>query len=201
MLSRTQVINNGLRSIAANLIADPNEESESARQAAACYDQIIRSELSAHPWYFAKTQASLPANVQAPLFKYMLAYTFPADFLRLVELEDKWVFDIIRNVDTNPIPQYEMQGRTLLTDFTAPLNITYIMDVTADPTIWAATFADVASAALAVALAMPLTKSEGMVSLAEKLYQKALRRAFRSNAIQMPPAQPPDGSWMAARIS
>jgi hypothetical protein len=33
MLSRTQVINNGLRLISANLIADPDEDTESARQA------------------------------------------------------------------------------------------------------------------------------------------------------------------------
>ncbi len=56
------------------------------------------------------------------------------------------------------------------------------------------------SAALAVALAMPLTKSEGMVSLAEKLYQKELARAKKSNAIQMPPQNMPDNSWITARL-
>lgn len=200
MLSRTQVINNGLRIISANLIADPDEDTESARQAKEVYDQIVRSELENHAWFFAKAQTALPENADAPLFKFNHAYNLPADFVRLVELDGKWVFSVVRHVDVNPVPVYELHGRAILTDLTAPLNIAYLRDVSSDPTVWTPLFGNAVSAALAVALAMPLTKSEGMVSLAEKVYQKELARAKKSNAIQMPPQNMPDNSWITARL-
>lgn len=200
MLSRTQVINNGLRMISANLIADPDEDTESARQAKSVYDQVVRSELEAHAWFFAKTQRALPELATAPLFKFSHAYNLPSDFVRLVELGGRWVFSSIRHVDVNPIPLYELHGRAILTDLTAPLNIAYLKDIADDPTQWSPLFGNVVSAALALALAMPLTKSEGMVSLAEKLYEKELARAKKSNAIQMPPQNMPDNSWITARL-
>lgn len=200
MLSRTQVINGGLQIISANLIADPDEDTESARQAKAVYDQIVGAEIEAHAWYFAKKQASLPANADSPAFKFKQAYNLPADFARLVEFNDNWVFSVMRYIDSNPVPPFELFGRAIFTDVEAPLKIAYLSNaVVADPTLWPALFGNVASAALAVRLAMPLTKSEGMVSLAEKIYQKELIRARRSNAIQMPPAYAPDSSWMTAR--
>ena len=60
--------------------------------------------------------------------------------------------------------------------------------------------AGVVSAALAIRLAMPLTKSEGMVTLATNIYKNELFRAKKANAIQMPPQQIPDGSWIMARF-
>lgn len=201
MLSRTQVINGALQIISANLIADPDENTESARQAKAVYEQIIGAEIEAHAWYFAKRKKALPRNIEDPAFRFGKAYNLPSDFLRLVSLNDQWVFSSIRDIDVYPIPAYELEGRAIHTDIEAPLKIEYLSsDVVADPTQWSLLFGNVASAALAVRLAMPLTKSEGMVSLAEKVYTKEVLRARKSNAIQMPPQNRPDGSWLAARI-
>jgi hypothetical protein len=200
MLSRTQVTNEALRMIAANLVADFDEDTESARQAKSAYDQVVRAELEAHAWFFAKTQASLVESGTPPAHKFARAFQLPGDFLRLVEIRDRWVFSVIRNVDTDPVPLYELNGRTILSDFGAPLPVTYIRDMTADPTQWSPLFADVVSAALALKLAMPLTKSEGMVEMCEKMHRRALARASKANAIQMPPQNIPDGSWMAARV-
>lgn len=198
-VSRTNVINLALQSIAANTIADPDEDTESARQAKICYDQVVRREIEAHPWYFAKAQATLPANAGAPTFKFAYAFNLPSNFLRLVELQDRWVFSMLRNIDTNPIPAYEIQGRAILTDLAAPLNIGYLADKTDDPSLWPPTFVQVAAMALAVRLAYPLTKSDGAVKMAKESYAEALTMARKNNAIQMAPANLPDGSWMAAR--
>lgn len=198
-LSRTQIINDGLRHVSANLIADPDENTESARQAKGVYEQVVRSELEAYPWFFAKGQASLPQNAEPPMFRFARAFNLPSDFIRLIELEERWVFSVVRHIDTAPTPPYEIQGRAILTDLSAPLRITYLKDVTADPTIWTPLFANVVSAALALRLAMPLTKSESMVALASNIYKNELARAKKANAIQMPPQHVPDGSWIAAR--
>ncbi len=198
-VSRTSIINLALQSIAANTIADPDENTESARQAKICFDQVVRRETALHPWYFAKKQASLPALAGAPTFKFALSYNLPSDFLRLVELENKWAFSNLRNVDANPTPAYEIQGRAILTDFTAPLNIGYLADKTDDPSTWPPEFVQVAAQALAVRLAYPLTKSDGVVKMAKESYAEALTAARKNNAIQMPPANLADASWMTAR--
>lgn len=200
-LSRTQVINRTLQLIAANTISDPDEDSISARAAKLEYDAVVRAELSAYPWYFAKAQAQLAQEADAPLFKYAAAFTLPTDFLRLVELENRWVFSIDRRTqDTNPVPPYEMQGRSLLTDLTAPLRVGYIRDVTDEPTIWHPLFEDCVVASLGMALAQPLTKSTTQVELLARMRRSRVSEARRVNAIQQPPEHIPDGSWMVARL-
>jgi hypothetical protein len=189
-----------LRSISANLIADPDEATESARQAKGVYAQVVRAEIENYAWGFAKEQVRLPEAAQPPLFKFGRAYTLPSDFVRLVELENRWVFDVVRHIDGNPTPAYEIVGREIHTNFGAPLGITYLKDLSEDPTLWSPLFGQTVSAALALALAMPLTKSDSMVSMAEKLYRRAVARAKTSGAIQMAPANIPDGSWVTARL-
>jgi hypothetical protein len=200
-LSRTQVINRALQLIAVPTISDPDEDSESARSAKLEYDAIVRSELASYPWYFAKAQAQLAQDADAPLFKFARSFTLPTDFLRLVELENRWVFTIDRQqVNVNPLPPYEMQGRSILTDFAAPLRIGYLRDVSEDTTIWHPLFEDVVVAALAMALANPLAKSTTQVELMAKMKRMKINEARRVNAIQRAPDYMPDGSWMVSRI-
>lgn len=200
-LSRTQVINRALQLIAADTISDPDEDSASARAAKIEYDAIVKAELSAYPWYFAKAQTGLPADLDAPLFKFAYSYTLPVDFLRLVELEERWVFDVVRPVvSTYPLPPYEMQGRAILTDLTAPLNIGYIRDVVDEPTIWHPLFEECVVHSLAAALANPLAKSMTQVDAFTRTRRMKVAEARRVNAIQRSPEHLPDGSWMAARI-
>jgi hypothetical protein len=92
-----------------------------------------------------------------------------------------------------------MQGDAILTNISAPLNITYARDVTTSPDIWSPTFSDVVSASMASQSAMTLTKSGEMVKLASNMYAQAIRRAKHANAIQLPPVQFPDSSWIAVR--
>ena len=200
-LSRTQVINRALQLIAADTISDPDEDTTSARTAKLEYDAVVRAELSAYPWYFAKKQALLAREADAPLFKFGLSYTLPTDFLRLVELENRWVFSIDRRTqDTNPIPPYELQGRSLLTDIAAPMRIGYIRDVVDEPTIWHPLFEEVVVTSLAAVLANPLAKSMTQVDFLAKMRRGKINEARRVNAIQQPPEHIPDGSWMVARI-
>lgn len=199
MLTRTSVVNNALRRLGAVQISSIDADVEQARQASAVYDNVVRSELEAHCWFFAKKMAKLPASAVAPEYKYALAYPLPNDFIRLVELEGKWAFSTIRGPDANPIPLYDLVGRTLMTDLPAPLTVMYIQDVSADPTVWSPLFVNVVASALALELAMSLTKSQEQVDLCAKRYQSDLDRARKSNAIQRPPQPMPDNSWVLVR--
>jgi len=198
-LTQIEVMNNALAMLGASLISDPAEDSEGARQLSRIYTATVQSELESNAWYFAKAQASLPLSADVPIYKFGNKYTLPADFIRLIELEDSWVFTDIRPVDTAPVPLYEMQGDAILTNISAPLNITYARDMTTSPDLWSPTFSDVVSASLASQSAMTLTKSGEMVKLASNMYAQAIRRAKHANAIQLPPVQFPDSSWIAVR--
>jgi len=195
-----EIMNNALRVLACNLIASPTENSESARQANACFSVVARAELEAQAWSFAKAQVGLPLDGTVPLYRFANQYALPQDFLRLVELEDKWLFPQRRPVDINPTPMYEIQGQKILTNFAPPLRISYIRDVSAAVHLWPATFCQTVAMALAVQLAIPLTKSDSMLQRAEQLYEKELARARRTNAIQIPQQLMPDFSWVAARV-
>lgn len=200
-LSRTNVANNALRIVAAQQIDDYDEDTESARQVRGCYDQVVRGQLERYPWFFAKHRGQAAANATAPAWKYARAFTMPSDFLKLVELEDSWVFDLSFYAATDAVPQYELLGRALETDLPAPLKFTYIRDLSADPTLWSPLFADAVAAALAVEIAPPLSKSDSAVERAAKKHMEVVRAARRSNAIQSPPQRLADDTWIAARFA
>lgn len=200
-LSRTDVANNALRVIAAQHVTDYDEDTESARQVRGCYEQVVRGQLERYPWFFAKKRTQAAANATAPAWKYAYAYTMPSDFLKLVELEDSWVFDLSFTLASEAIPAYEMVGRTVETDMTAPLKFTYIRDLSADPTLWSPLFADAVAAALAIELAPPLSKSDSAVERAVKKHREAIMAARRSAAIQSPPQRLADDTWLTARYA
>lgn len=200
MTTRTDIMNMALSAVAANNISSPDDESPTARQCKLYYEQIVGEELQKHAWSFAKAQASVAADFAAPAFRYARQFTMPDDFLRLVELEQSWVFDIIRGADTDAFPTYELQGNRLLTDLGSPLGFTYIRKSVDEPAMWPPLFVSVVAGALARRIAFVLTKSDGAVKMADAFYQDAVRAARRSNAIQHPPRVSPDGSWTVGRF-
>jgi hypothetical protein len=198
--NQVSITNAALRIIAANTIADPAENTESARQARGCYAQVVRAELAAHPWIFALKQTQLALVDETPLYDFAYVYQLPSDCVRLVSLQNRWLFPWRKYAESDPIPFYSLMGDKLYTNLAAPMRVTYIRDMTDEPEEWSPAFCAVASAALAIQLANPLAKSDSACQRAEQQYQKELSRARRVNAIQLAPQYPPDGSWLTARI-
>ncbi len=199
--SETQIMNDALALISVPSIASPDEESEPARQARSVYPSVVRAQLERYAWTFAKQQIALPQNEEPPVYRWSRAFALPSDFLRLIEVADFWVFGSETGIDQNPTPMFDIQGTNILTNFTAPLEITYIRDLTEEPTLWSAVFAEAVTYALAARLAPPLTKDKEKMKLAHGLYKDAIAEARRSNAIQLPPRRRVDGSWIAVRAT
>ena len=198
-LSRVQVLNDAIRIVGGNLITSPTGASESARQSNAIFDRVVAQEIAKNAWYFAKVQVSLPADVSVPTYKFPYSYQLPGDFVRLVEIEDMWVFSN-RQGGATPQRYYELQGTKLFTVFKAPLNLTYLVNLDDDTSTWPAYFSIVISAAIAKEIAQTLTKSESMVALATQVYKSAITDCARLNAIQQAPDEQPDNSWINARF-
>jgi len=199
-LSRVQVLNDALRIIGSPLITNPDSASEGARQSNGVFDRIVAQELSQNAWYFAKVQASLPADADAPLYKFARKFQLPGDFVRLIEIEGMWVFSSYHQPGSRVQELFEAQGSKLLTNFGAPLNITYLRNSGDDTSQWPAYFSTVVSAAIAKEIAEPLTKSAENTQVAERAYKTAISNCARINAIQKAPVQAQDDSWITSRF-
>jgi hypothetical protein len=137
------------------------------------------------------TRAQLPALSTAPAFGWKLAYQLPSDFLRLVELGQWWV------LYQPDVELFEIEGRTILTDESAPLKIRYVANIT-NAGLFPPVFAEALACRLAAEAAEDLTQSLSKREAAESAYRAAISMARKTNAIQQPPQPTTEGTWLLA---
>lgn len=169
-------------------LTDP--DSRNARTMNAAYETIRDAELRKHPWSFAIKRAQLAADATAPTFGPAVSYTLPSDFLRLLSPD--------ANYNSND-SDWKIEGKKLLTDDSAPLNIRYIYRVT-DPTEMDTLFHESLSAALAVATCEEITQSTSKLSNVAAIYDTNIKEAKRANAIETVSDEPPEDTWVTARL-
>ncbi len=164
-----------------------------ARRCRSAYPRARDALLTQYPWNFAARRASLPSLAEGPVWGYAAAYLLPADFLRLRH---------VRHAD--PDTAYEIEsrdeGRVLLCDLSAPLDILYTGRITSvglfDPL-----FMDALTARLAADLAMPVTQTRTIFETMAALAARRLDEAHVSDAREGAPNQTmPAGSWFTSRL-
>lgn len=200
MANQVQIVNSALTKLGATRITALTDNTKSAREMNAIYELRRDACLRAHNWNFAMERTSLSALSEAPSWGYSVAYQLPTDCLRVVQVNDIWVIpgssDFIGGPDEEP---FKIEGRKIVTDWSAPLKIRYIKRVT-DASQYDATFVEFLASDLAHQACEALTQSNSKKASAEKDLERALLSAVRANAIELPPQPMPDDSWMAARF-
>lgn len=186
MASIVAICNLALQRIGADRIVDildPNQKE--ARECNAIYDDLRASELRTHTWNFAKVRIQLAADSIAPVFGRTNAFTLPADSLRVIKPS---------RFDTD----WLVEGRKILTDFGAPLDLVYIQDVT-DPNRMDALFRRALALEMAVQMVEALTQSNSKYDrvAAEKI--RVLNEARRTNAMERVEETTPDDTWLTVR--
>jgi hypothetical protein len=135
------------------------------------YSQTLEELQTDYEWQFCRKIATLTATT-APAMGYSAAYTLPADYLRLLRVNDV-------NMEEN-FGRFEIVGSTLHTSITAPVRIDYISSVTT-VTSFPALFTELLSIKLAANLAMPLTGSKELFTQLAELYAATLQKpAFQT---------------------
>lgn len=200
MANTIQIINSALTKLGAKRITALTDNVKEAREMNAIYELRRDACQRAHNWSFAIERTTLPALSDAPSWGYAYAYQLPSDCLRVVQVNDIWVIpglaDYISGVDDEP---FKIEGRKIVSDWSAPLKLKYIKRVT-DASQFDALFAEYYACDLAVNVCEALTQSNTKKESAKDDLQQALLDAIRANAIELPPQPIPDDSWVMSRI-
>lgn len=199
MASQTDICNRALTKVGATRITNINENSKSARVMSALWDTVRKAELRRRFWKFAIVRTTLPALSDKPSWGYNTAFQLPADFLRLVQVNDTFAVPAMTDYRDQDDSAYQIEGNQILTIFNAPLKIRYVQDVT-DPGKFDALFVEALASKLAYEACEEITQSLSKRQQAAEDYKQAMRDATLAGAIERAPQGFPDDSWMLIRL-
>lgn len=190
MASKVEIVNRALDKLGASRVVNiDTDATKQSRLAARMYDALRKKELSSNFWKFAKKRTTLAPNIVAPEFGWDVAYTLPADFVRLY-----WI--------DSSIP-YELEDHdghlSILTNEGGSLEIQYIADIT-DTSKFDALFVEAFASLLAQEMCEALTQSNNKRQLAIEEYRSIIKQARYMDAIQEPPIDVDVESWLEARL-
>ncbi len=189
MASNVEIANRALQYLGAKRIAALTEDSRNAQAINACFESVKLAELRKHPWAFAIARASLAANATAPIFTRDNSFPLPSDFVRLLPQDAE---DNMNNLD------WQIEGRNIITNDSAPLEIRYIYNVT-DPNEMDALFREAFAAKLAEVTCEEITQSNSKKADAKDTYKEIIAEAKRANAIEKVAEKPPEDEWVTCR--
>lgn len=175
-MSEVSIVNRALARLGSDPITSLSASDTKSGRCNQLYGSCRDELLAGHPWNFAMTRAALPALTDAPVWDYDYAYELPVNCLRV------W------RIDGHPLAKWKVEGRTIVTDLTAPLNILYIAQIT-DTAQFSTGFAFALSMRLAAELAMPLTQNATMFEAMATEADRQLRRAKSADAMEGLPDQ------------
>jgi hypothetical protein len=189
MASDVEICNRALQKLGAKRITSLTENSVNARACNSAYRSVVDAELEDHDWNFAVQRAELAADSAEPDWGRARSYTLPADFIRLA---DDYPEDNVNNKD------WQIEGKKILSDDTAPIYIRYVYRVT-DPNEMTPLFREAVAARMALELCEEITQSNTKKELLKDDYDKIIKKARKSNAFQRVAQDSPEDSWITVR--
>ena len=128
------------------------------------------------------TRVALAADTTSPVWEYTNLFPWPSNCLRIIE------------VDTTE--EWAVEGRNIVSDAAAPLNILYIADIT-DTSIYDAKFTEAYAMRLASDVAYEITSSQTVVASASAAYATLIQEARLVDAQETTSAS--EDTWLSAR--
>lgn len=198
MTSKVDAGNRALSKLGEARITAFTDNTKQARAINSAFDIVRDAELYDKRWGFSIKRAALAADATAPTYGYDNRFQMPTDCLRVLACGEGHPGVDLSSIRGMPNAAYAIEGRYILTDQDGPLYLRYIARIE-DTTQWNAGFVQVFACALALEVADELTASQSRVEQCEKLYQKHLRAASRAGAVELPPEDPQDDTWITSR--
>jgi len=166
-ITEVKICNMALRELHAAPILNLTEGSPEADVCDLYYEVARNTALAAAPWNFAIQRTGIQATITAPQWEYALAYSYPSNCLRLLEINGKvsgW------RVETD-----DDGGKIITTDL-ADIQLKYIREVT-DPQQFSAGFVVTLSKLIKHFIAVPITGQKELADAALQEYQGFLGQA------------------------
>jgi hypothetical protein len=161
--SDIEIINRSLALLGIESITSLSDNSKQASIARVLFNDTRAAVFRSHPWNCLTKRASLPKDVTAPVYGYGNRFVLPADFLRLLEVE-------------NPTQVvFQLERRHILAD-EGTMNIKYTSLVT-DVTQYDTLLVDTLASRVAADLAQPLLQSTSAMEQMWQMYELKLREA------------------------
>lgn len=140
-------------------------------------------------WNFAARRDRLAATVTTQeIYPFEFGYELPAQALRMIE-----VLGWSRS-------DYQVEGRLILSNQAGPLSIRYLVDVP-ELAHWDAASAEAFACRLAWKCGKRIAGSAYDERGGEAEYREALARAKTVDALENPPIEQAESSWIEARIA
>jgi hypothetical protein len=188
MASETEICNNALQLLGAGRITSISDSTDKkARECNVAYASTRDALLRRHPWSFAIRRAELAADATPPAFDYANAFTWPTEALRVLKPTN------------DPFIDWQMEGRKILTNYDAPLQIRYVAQVI-DPNEMDALFREALAAKLAEVTCYAITQSNTRKAEAISVFDRVLAEARATNAIERIAGEVPEDSWVTVRL-
>lgn len=185
MASETEIANMALSKLGGDdTIINLDENNQAARTIKAIFAPTRDAVLRGHPWNCALKRIGLPAVPEAPAWGFARAFQLPVDCLRLIEVSGD--------------PPRRLEGRMVLTDASAPLNILYVrqLENTGD---WDAALGDAIAGCLAMQAAFKLTGKTELRDRLAREYGRYMPSAKLVDGQEDPSEAWPEDDWLLAR--
>ncbi len=188
-ISTVSICNRALDLLGADPITSLEDGSKAANLCQRNFEPSADSVLRLYPWNAALRRARLPSLSEPPAWGYLYQYQLPqgpepAFCLRLLEVDNG--------------TDFRLEGRRVLADYAAPLDILYIgriVDVASyDPLL-----AEAVAAKLAVHLAGNLTESGSRIDAARDYLRAILAEAKAVDAQEGGASELVVDAWLSAR--
>ena len=200
MASQNEIANWTMDLLGETSISDVNDSVERAERLLAAWGPVRDAALRARWWRFSIERVSLAADATAPTWGYARQFTIEGDVVRVIQVDQYYPsvdLSDYRNMDTSP---FSIEQGKILTDLAAPLKVRWIVS-SIDVGLWDPCFAKVMACDLADRLSTRITGSENIKARIKSERVDALREAVRANALESPPQERGDGSWIASRLA
>lgn len=155
MSSKITICSNALLQLGKKPIATFDEGNDRALLCSNFYPDVRDATLRIHPWNCATKRLPLAPSTTEPVYEFDFAFDMPAEMLRFLEADTA--------------AGWKIEGQQILANEN-PLYVKYIFRNENVPS-YDALLIEVLTAAMAVKMAYPLTKSTSEVQAAQALYK------------------------------
>ena len=167
-------------------LTSPGDDTTLGRAVASVWEIERQAALRDGAWNFAMKRAELAAVLPPPVHQFQSRFQLPADCIRLIE-----IYDLLRD-------HWQVEGRAINADSTGPLKIRYLADIE-EPALFDALFAKAFALRIACAIGNRIAGSSFKEELNWDKYRQALAEARRVDAMENPPIEAAESSWIEAR--